>query len=258
MNLGLLGKDIKYSLSPKIFKKISKILNIKINYTLIDEEKEVFDEIINNLRLGILDGLNITKPYKEKIIKYCDYVSEEAFSIGAVNTLVSRNGKIHGFNTDLFGFGKLFDYFNSLEKEIYIFGNGASAKMIANFLESKNRKFKIVKRSVSSRKKISENEIYYNQLPSSNGLVINSSIIGTDKNHKSMVSDSQLCNKEVIDLVYNYKETIYMRKSKRGINGLIMLIIQALKSFEIWSKEEIQIDQLFKIIKGEIVNELNW
>ena len=130
--------------------------------------------------------------------------------------------------------------------------------MVANFLESKNRKFKIVKRSVSSRKKISENEIYYNQLPSSNGLVINSSIIGTDKNHKSMVSDSQLSNKEVIDLVYNYKETIYMRKSKRGINGLIMLIIQALKSFEIWSKEEIQIDQLFKIIRGEIVNELNW
>ena len=67
MNLGLLGKDIKYSLSPKIFKKISRILNIKINYTLIDEEKEVFDEIINNLRLGILDGLNVTKPYKEKI-----------------------------------------------------------------------------------------------------------------------------------------------------------------------------------------------
>ena len=130
--------------------------------------------------------------------------------------------------------------------------------MVDNFLESKNRKFKIVKRSVSSRKKISENEIYYNQLPSSNGLVINSSIIGTDKKHKSMVSDSQLSNKEVIDLVYNYKETIYMRKSKRGINGLIMLIIQALKSFEIWSKEEIQIDQLFKIIKGEIVNELNW
>ena len=73
-----------------------------------------------------------------------------------------------------------------------------------------------------------------------------------------MVSDSQLSNKEVIDLVYNYKETIYMRKSKRGINGLIMLIIQALKSFEIWSKEEIQIDQLFEIIRGEIVNELNW
>ena len=88
---GLLGRSLKHSFSPEIHRKIGELTGRPYEYKLYEKEPE---EVENFLRNGEWDGLNVTIPYKETVMAYCDELSEEARAIGAVNTLVRRAVRI--------------------------------------------------------------------------------------------------------------------------------------------------------------------
>ena len=96
MKCGLLGRKLGHSYSPQIHGFLGDY-----SYQLFEKEPE---EVEAFLKEGDWSGLNVTIPYKETVMQYCDQLSPEAERIGAVNTLVRREGKIFGYNTDYTGF----------------------------------------------------------------------------------------------------------------------------------------------------------
>ena len=137
---GLIGKNIDYSFSVKYFSQ--KFNDEKI----IDSEYLNFDlreiEDFNNLEILKINGLNVTIPYKEKIITYLDEVDKAANKIGAVNTIAKKDDKLIGYNTDYIGFIKSFK--NNLNfKNALILGTGGASKAIQYALNIKNINFDI-------------------------------------------------------------------------------------------------------------------
>jgi len=133
---GLIGKEIDYSFSRNYFNQKFK------NEGLINNSYENFDcknlaQAIEVLKQKNLKGLNITIPYKEKIIPYLDNISKEAKDIMAVNTISFNNeGKLIGHNTDCYGFQKsLFENINKKTKNALILGTGGASKAVRYVLK---------------------------------------------------------------------------------------------------------------------------
>jgi len=258
MKFGLLGQNISYSLSPRIFECIDQKLSLNISYELFDVQANEINKIIDKLKINELQGLNVTKPFKEEVIQYCDELAGDAKDIQSVNTLVSNNGRIIGYNTDTFGFEQLFleSQFKKVQP-IYIFGNGGSAKAVVHTLEKYHIPFRIVKRQSSKRVIINENEILYKDVLDGPGLIIQTTTVGLNDTDPLLIEPNKLKEKCVIDLIYNHPKTVHMQLSKSSVNGLTMLIFQAIQSFSIWtnnfySNNQELIDYIKEVLKNEL------
>ena len=96
MKYGLLGRSLKHSFSPAIHEQFGNY-----SYELFEREEQEIEELVKREDIG---GFNITIPYKKTIMKYCDEIEENAMKIGAVNTVIKKDGKVIGYNTDFDGF----------------------------------------------------------------------------------------------------------------------------------------------------------
>jgi shikimate dehydrogenase len=239
---GLVGKGIDYSFSKKYFNKKFK------NEGLIYNSYKNFDcenlaEVINSIKQKNLKGLNVTIPYKEKIIPYLDNVSTEAKEIMAVNTIsFDKEGKLMGHNTDCFGFQKsLFENVNKKIKSALIFGTGGASKAIIYVLKENSIKFSTV-----SRQKEKGDYVYKElnkDIINDFELIINTTPIGTYPNTENCleINFDYITKKHILfDLTYNPKKTKFLIKGEskgaKIINGQDMLIYQAEKSWSIWNK----------------------
>ena len=233
---GLIGKNIDYSFSVKYFSQ--KFNDEKI----IDSEYLNFDlreiEDFNNLEILKINGLNVTIPYKEKIITYLDEVDKAANKIGAVNTIAKKDNKLIGYNTDYIGFIKSFK--NNLNfKNALILGTGGASKAIQYALNIKNINFDIGSRK-NNKKYISYDLI--NEKIKDYDLIINTTPLGTfpdvskkPKINYKLINENHFC----YDLIYNPEKTSFLkeceRKGARIMNGLEMLKSQAEESWIIWN-----------------------
>jgi shikimate dehydrogenase len=143
-NFCVFGNPIVHSISPKLHNAAFKAFNIDANYTKMllkntDKLKELF------LKLN-LHGANITVPHKEAAFKKCDEISGIAKKIEAVNTIVQKNGKLIGFNTDALGFLKAAKEFGKI-KNALVLGAGGTAKAIAFILQENGINIEILNRS---------------------------------------------------------------------------------------------------------------
>ena len=154
---GLIGRNIDYSFSEKYFTE--KFISQKIS----DCEYKNFDlpriEDFNNLEISKINGLNVTIPYKEKIIPYLDKIDKSASEIGAVNTIAKNNNYLIGYNTDFIGFINSFK--NNLNfNNALILGTGGASKAVQYALNIKKINFDIASRKnnikYKSYKKINE------------------------------------------------------------------------------------------------------
>ena len=233
---GLIGKNIDYSFSVKYFGQ--KFYDEKI----IDSEYINFDlreiEDFNNLEILKINGLNVTIPYKEKIIPYLDEVDKAASIIGAVNTIAKKDNKLIGYNTDYIGFIESFK--NNLNfKNALILGTGGASKAIQYALNIKNINFDIGSRK-NNKKYISYDLI--NKRIKDYDLIINTTPLGTfpDVSKKPKINYKLInANHFCYDLIYNPEKTSFLkeceRKGARIMNGLEMLKSQAEESWIIWN-----------------------
>ena len=237
---GLIGKTLSHSFSKHFFEqkfKKEKIIDAKYkNFELkrIDDFKFLKEKKIN--------GFNVTIPYKGSIIPFLDGLSEEAEEIEAVNTIKYENEKWIGYNTDIYGFSQsLQTLLNSIiPSKALILGTGGASKAVRSVLE----RMKIRIQYVSQNKK--EDAITYEELTkdiiSHHTLIVNTTPLGMypkierfpDIPYYALTEDHR-----VFDLIYNPSETVFLQKAKRRgakvKNGLQMLELQALKSWEIWN-----------------------
>ena len=145
--LGLIGRNISYSFSKTFFDNKFQQLGLKnCSYDLFDLEN--IDEVVQVFQVQNLVGLNVTQPYKVTIIPYLDSLSEEAEQIGAVNTILLKNGKKIGYNTDAFGFEQsLLMMKKEHHKKALILGNGGAAKAVKFVLNKYKIPFRIISRT---------------------------------------------------------------------------------------------------------------
>ncbi|WP_250130065.1 shikimate dehydrogenase [Jeotgalicoccus sp. WY2] len=106
MNYAVIGYPVKHTLSPVIHNANFKVLNIYADYKALEIKPESLANIKTLVNEHNLSGFNVTVPHKENIMKYLDYIAPAAEKIGAVNTVHVKNGKYHGYNTDITGYMK--------------------------------------------------------------------------------------------------------------------------------------------------------
>jgi shikimate dehydrogenase len=238
---GLIGKNIEYSFSRKFFSEKFSSDKKYLNYDYTNYDIESIHELNNVFNSKNLCGLNVTIPYKEKIISFLDKISDEAEQIGAVNTICFENGSKVGYNTDIFGFTESLkkNKIDNIDSAL-ILGTGGAAKTIIYFCNKNNIPFNVVSRQESnlnlSYNKLNE-DIFKKRV-----LIVNCTPLGTYPDiNKCPKLPYELINKENIlfDLVYNPSETLFMKKGKeigcKTLNGYQMLRLQAEMSWKIWA-----------------------
>lgn len=259
---GLMGFPLGHSLSPFIHNTIYKHLNINGVYTLFQIEESKLPDAFNALKVLNIKGINITIPYKEKALSYLNEISDDALSIGAVNTIVNENGLLKGYNTDYIGFGKSLKVndINIINKDIFVIGTGGAARSVTLYLLKNNARVHIFGRNsqkLTDFKKFFENKyrniVSYdlNDIGCSLRLVKPHMIINcTPSGMKGNLSTLSLNFDDIkgnvdvfYDLVYNPLKTQFMSVgdmcSCKVVTGMDMLLLQAFESIYIWTGKTI-------------------
>jgi len=241
---GLIGKNINYSFSKKYFTaKFEKEELIGYSYENFDLQTiSQFPKIIREN--SNLKGLNVTIPYKEKIIPYLDKLNEKATKIGAVNCIkITKKGKLKGYNTDYYGFKKSLEpLLQPHHQKALILGTGGASKAVAFALEELGILYTFVSRS---KKEDSLDYKYINATTFDNyQLIINCTPLGTHPNIEEFPPipyDFFTEDHIAFDLIYNPEETEFLKraKAKNAVtkNGYEMLVLQAEKGWKIWNKQ---------------------
>lgn len=234
MKFALLGEKLGHSFSPIIHKEIFKDFNIEATYELKEIKKEEILDTLNLLKTGVYNGFNVTIPYKKEVMKYLDIIDDKALEIGAVNTIKCIDGKLIGYNTDYYGFKEEVIY-NNIDvkgKNCYILGTGGASLALDKALRDLGANTYFVSRNPSNK-----NTISYDELNNVNPyLIVNSTPVGMYPNCDSSPIDEALASKAkyVMDIIFNPLKTKLLQYANSNMNGLFMLVGQAIKAEEIW------------------------
>jgi shikimate dehydrogenase len=239
---GLIGKSLIHSFSKDFFTTFFEKEGLDAKY--LNYELANIAEIRALFKKETLSGLNVTIPYKTDILPFLDEVSPEAAEIGAVNTVVFKNGKTIGYNTDAFGFHQSVKPFLTFHHErALILGTGGASKAVAYVLKNLGIDVLYISRNPKAENEFAYSEINKYMLDACK-LIINCTPIGTFPNVDECpdfpfeyLSEDHL----VVDLIYNPEKTKFLQKSEENgatiLNGKAMLEQQALKAFALWDGE---------------------
>ena len=243
---GLVGFPISHSLSPKIHNYLFNLFELNAVYLCFNSKFEIedFKNFLNSLKkVENFKGLNVTIPYKEW---GCNFSQNEFKSLGAINCIKFYKDKIIATNTDIYGFKMALKNdlnFNWNNKNILIFGAGATAKTIIYSIIDEVNKIYIYNRTLKNAEKLKN---FFNKEKIIIGfpenfeiidLVINSTPIGLHGEELNI--DYKKLKKDCCLFDVIYLDTPFIKKGKelglKAINGKSMLIYQAVKSFEYWT-----------------------
>lgn len=232
MFYGCIGEKLSHSFSKEIHAKVADY-----EYELCEVKK---DDLASFCEGADFRAINVTIPYKEQIIPYLHYVDEQALEIGAVNTVVNRDGRLFGYNTDFFGMSALINRcgVSIAGKKVAILGTGGTSRTA--FAVAKSMEARDILR-VSREKKsdtVTYSELYENHYDTE--VIINTTPVGMYPNPDGLSCDISYFPKLAlcIDAVYNPLRTRFILSAmERGIpaeGGLYMLVSQAVRASEIF------------------------
>jgi len=254
----LLGEPLGHSLSPVLHKAICRQLEIDdASYRTIELPEERLKSFFSGFRVGGFDGVNVTIPHKSNVIGLLDEVDSKAKLLNAVNCINRTGNKLTGFNTDLLGFAySLRQHDVVIEgNEFAILGAGGSAQAVGAVLaEGEAKEISIVNRTperaellkntiLSVNESVQVSIVTQEQLverSSQLDCIINTTSVGMAPNVNETPVPEEIFNTNCLafDLVYNPTKTQFLHDAeKRGaatVNGLQMLVAQAVYSVEIW------------------------
>lgn len=245
MKYGLIGEHLAHSFSKEVHALLSDY-----EYELREIPSE---ELGAFMKKADFKAINVTIPYKEKVIPYLSFISPEAKKIGAVNTIVNRGGKLYGYNTDFFGLGSLINKMRlSLkEKKTVILGTGGTSKTAYAVAESLGASPIITVSRSRKAGAIDYEELMREHTDAS--IIINTTPVGMYPDNSSTPIDiSPFCKLEgVIDAIYNpIRTNLVLDALERGITaegGLYMLVAQAVYASEIFLGKKYPLEKLKKI-----------
>ncbi len=256
---GIVGNPIKHSLSPILHEYWFKKYDIDADYSIIEAVDKDLPEIIKKIRQGNYTGINVTLPFKQKIINHVDKMVNDAGLTGSVNTiLLDNDNAVVGENTDVYGmqaaYLKEIDN-NSNKKALVIGAGGVSPSVILSIQKSGIKKIFITNRTnekcIFLKKKFNFlNIVSWEHLESeikNFDIIINATSLGLKNGDDFKFNFSDTKNEAIyIDTIYNPLETKtfkYLKEEGRKVfNGLDMFIYQGQKSFYLWHKINPEID----------------
>ena len=258
-SFGIIGNPIAHSLSPVLHNYWFKKYNIEANYSLLNVTEENLKNVINKIRDKELSGINVTLPYKQKIIPFIDKLINDAQNTNSVNTIFLNNDNIVvGENTDVFGLQAAYlkEVSNAENKKALVIGaGGVSSSVIFSLEKSKVKNISIINRTYEKSLFLKKKFQFLNVLEwkslkqeiSKFDIIINATSLGL-KDGKDFEFNFENTKDDLIyiDTIYNPLETKTLRFLKENkiktFNGLEMFIYQGQKSFYLWNKINPEID----------------
>ena len=269
----VVANPIKHSISPFIHNSAFEATNTNGVYLAWEVDAAELAETVANIRRYQMYGINLSMPYKEQVIPYLDQLSEEACLIGAVNTVVNREGTLIGYNTDGKGFFKSLPSFKISRKRMILLGAGGAAKAIlAQAILDGVSQISVFVRSSSMEK----TRPYLEKIQNATGfrvdlfaledvqdlqdsitqadLLVNATSVGMDGSSQPIPTSIVLPEKLMVaDVIYQPFETPFLKwarnQGNQSINGLGMLLYQAAEAFELWTDKEMPTDQIWELLK---------
>lgn len=240
MKCGLLGRKLGHSYSPAIHAQLGDY-----EYHLYEKEPEELEAF---LLCGDWDGINVTIPYKTAVLPYLDIMTPIATQLGAVNTIIRRNGKLIGTNTDHFGFTALLQQsgLSPTGKKCLVLGSGGASKVVEAVLRQHGAEVIVISR-------LGEHNYTNLQLHQDAAIIVNATPVGMYPNNGNTPVDLGLFPhlEGVLDLVYNPARTkLLMDAAQRDLvamNGLSMLVAQAKEAAEWFTETAISNDKIGQI-----------
>lgn len=271
---GIIGWPIEHSLSPNIQNGAFKYLDLDCVYVPFPVKPDLLEQSILGIKALSIKGVNVTIPYKEKIIDMLDELSTEAAHIGAVNTIHNEMGRLKGYNTDGQGFLMAIRNagVNLLENKIIIIGAGGAARAIGISLAMKGmREIIICNRTYNNAEILKDdiNKIYpgsckvlpyktesIREIMQQNDLLVNTTPLGMVPNiEESPIMSEDIFRNDIFvcDIVYNPLNTLFLKNAKKAgayiIYGYEMLLYQGAATFEIWTGKKAPIDIMRKLLE---------
>ena len=249
MDYGLIGEKLGHSYSKDIHEMIA-------DYTY-DIHPLSKDEFAGFMEKHDFKSINVTIPYKQDVIPYLDEMDDNAKAIGAVNTIVNKNGKLCGHNTDFSGFMYMLKKhdIDVSGKKCLVLGDGGASKAVVAVLKEMGAKDIIIVDIIKTETAITYDECFAHHTDAE--FIANASPVGMyPKCDASPVDLTKFPNcKAVADVIYNPLETKLVAQAKElgmtGVNGLEMLVAQALYAVEFFldtKLHEAKIDEVYKTI----------
>ena len=255
---GVIGDPIEHTLSPILHNVAFEALELDYVFLAFKVKPAEVGNAVSGMRALTIHGLNVTMPHKNAVVKYLDEVDPAGKVIASVNTILNKDGRLLGFNTD--GVGAL----NALEKngveprgkKVLLLGAGGAAKAIAYTLSQEVDELVILNRTPKSaielanllkqkfKKKINAGELSPSAVKDNladSEVLINATSIGMKPNDNQTLVAPEWLKPDlvVMDIVYNPLETRLVKDAKaegaKVVSGVEMLIYQGAASFEIWT-----------------------
>lgn len=248
----LLGKNVSHSYSQEVHNSLG------YDYKILDLSLSEFREIMEERSFV---GVNITMPYKQEALKYLDYIDPAAKKLNVVNTVVHKDNKLYGYNTDYFGLKYLIK-FNEIEikdRNVVILGSGATSKTVKALCQDLGAK-NITKVSQSN-----SNHLTYDDLSSvlNYQVLINTTPKEMYPNTEEKIIDLKQFNKleAVVDVIYNPLKTNLILQAKdlniKAVGGLEMLVGQAVESSSLFFNKKYPKDTINKVYKKLLLEKSN-
>lgn len=280
----LIGYPLKHSVSREFQQAALDYYGLDIRYEVRETTDEELSSVVEALRESQSLGANVTLPYKEKVLPFLAEVEDFARIVGAVNTVVNRDGRLVGYNTDVLGFLRSLGEasFKPEGKEVVILGAGGAARAVG---------FALVREAVARLTVVNRTQERAEQLVAALGdyaksrgqtteviairwqeselqkvvkrcqLIVNCTTLGMKHSlqegqsplTKEMISEDAL----VYDLVYNPRETPLLKIAQsagaRTVDGLPMLIYQGAIAFEYWTGLKPPLELMFKVAQEALL-----
>lgn len=277
-SVGLIGRGLVHSISPEFQQPAFEALGLDIRYEIWDTEESELRALLEILRQPSRLGANVTIPYKEAVLALLDDVEHDALRIGAVNTIVNREGKLTGYNTDNSGFLRALYQdgdFVPRGKTVALLGAGGAARAVGfTLLDAGVRSLTVVNRTPERGEALASHLRQFGAevtaVPSQSGeiagalagcdLVVNCTSVGLEGSGTEGESPlpGRLIPRQalVCDLVYNPPETALLRLAEeagaRTLGGLPMLVYQGAASFELWTGEPAPVNIMMEAARSAL------
>ena len=270
--LGIIGYPVEHSFSPVMHNFISETIHNNYVYSAWCVKPENLGKAIDGIRTLGISGINVTAPHKVEVMKYLDCISNVAKELGSVNTVVNRDGKLYGYNTDADGFCMALDKAGIQIKgsKILIIGAGGVVRpTLIRLIDNGAAEITVVNRTKSKSMAMAEDILNTKCFKVRTeidklkfDIVINTTSAGMEPQENVLPIDSieeinDLSfideNTAVVDMIYNPDETLFLKKARENgaktLNGLGMLIYQGIIAYELFTDTNLPSDMGERIKK---------
>ncbi len=255
---GIIGYPLEHTLSPVIHNALFKRYGIRGSYFAFPVRGEMLPVAVNCARI-FMRGFNVTMPHKEAIVPLLDELSEDASNIRSVNTVVNKNGKLVGYNTDGVGARKALERVAEINNSrILVLGAGGAGKSIAYEL-AKFTHVTVLNRRIGKALPLQNFGIEVGELTKDNlrrelkdaDILINATPVGMNGNDSLVPREFLRKELVVMDIVYSPLTTKLLKDAEKAecttVDGLWMLVYQGAEGFRLWSGIKVDISFMRRV-----------